>query len=206
MSEETTSFAPWLEGLKSSDDATFQAAALALWDRMVLQIKARAGKRLGSFPRRAFSESDVANSGFNSFCQGVREGRFPKLDNQNDLWKVLGRIVARKARAYIRAESRGKRGGGRVCGDATSAKPGDSDTPGGFDVLPGSATNPADEMEFEETLTLLDRHDRTLRDIVLLALTRMTNQEIADTLGMALRSVERKRQLIRQLWTASYDL
>jgi hypothetical protein len=208
MSEETTSFGPWLEGLKSSDDATFQAAAQALWDRLVHQIKAHAGKKLGGFPRRAFSETDVANSGFNSFCQGVLESRFPKLDNKDDLWKVLGTILARKARDRVRAETTEKRRDkdkGPTRGDSALTKPGDSASGGGFDGVEGPATRPDNGLEFEEMLSYLDRHDPILRDMALLIALSMTNKEIANKLDMSLRSVERKRQLLGELLKSYYE-
>ena len=49
-------------------------------------------------PRRASDEEDVALSAFQSFYQGIARGRFPQLEDRDNLWRLLITITARKRR------------------------------------------------------------------------------------------------------------
>src|SRR5262249_36398416 len=64
-------------------------------------------------PRRAADEEDVALSALASFCRGAEQGRFPRLEDRDDLWALLVVIAARKAVDLRQREGRQKRGGGR---------------------------------------------------------------------------------------------
>ena len=48
-------------------------------------------------PRVAADEEDVALSAFDSFCRGAQRGRFPQLDDRDNLWRLLVVITSRKA-------------------------------------------------------------------------------------------------------------
>jgi hypothetical protein len=56
-------------------------------------------------------QEDVALSAFDSFCRNAEEGRFPHLDDRDNLWRLLVVITARKASKLVRAEGRLERGG-----------------------------------------------------------------------------------------------
>ena len=58
-------------------------------------------ERLRSGPRGAADEEDVVLSAFDSFCRGAAQGRFPRLDDRNNLWSVLVTLTARKAADLI---------------------------------------------------------------------------------------------------------
>ena len=64
-----------------------------MFDRLVHLARAH----LKSSLRRVADEEDVAICAFNSFCRGAEQGRFPKLDDSTDLWRVLVTITERKA-------------------------------------------------------------------------------------------------------------
>src|SRR5262245_3275041 len=87
-----------LERLKAGDPA----AAKPLWDRYFARLVALARGKLLSIPRAAGDEEDVALSAFNSFWQGVQEGRFPHLHDRDDLWQVLFLLTERKAVGQVR--------------------------------------------------------------------------------------------------------
>jgi DNA-directed RNA polymerase specialized sigma24 family protein len=55
-------------------------------------------------------------------------------------------------------------------------------------------------MVAENCIRLLDRLDPALRQIAQLRLDGYTNIEIATRLGCALRTVERRLELIRRIW------
>ena len=60
----------------------------------------------------------MALSAFDSFCRGVAAGRFPQLDDRENLWRLLVILTARKAFDQVRDERRQKRGGGAVSGES----------------------------------------------------------------------------------------
>jgi hypothetical protein len=100
----------WIEQLKA-DDAT---AATPLWQAYFRRLVGLARQRLGAAPRGVADEEDVALSAFASFCRAAAQGRFPRLDDCDDLWQVLMMLTARKAINLIERECSQKRGGGQV--------------------------------------------------------------------------------------------
>lgn len=177
----------WIEQLRSGDDHS----AEHLWQRYFQQLVRLAERRLPLQARRSFDEEDVALSAFHSLCEGVRGGRFPELSHREDLWSLLVVITARKARARLRAESAEKRGG--------SAAPVEVELSNilGTEPTPEFAAELVDESE--RLLALLDDDD--LRSIAIRKLEGYQNKEIAEEMGCALRTIERRLALIRQAWS-----
>jgi DNA-directed RNA polymerase specialized sigma24 family protein len=189
----------WVRGLEERNPE----AAQRLWERYFTQMVRLAGQKLPRHGRRAFDEEDVALSAFKSFCAGVEQGRFPRLSDQDNLWRLLVVITARKADAYKRHELRQKRGAGKVVGesDLRPARPEDDEV--GFDVLISGSPTPAFALEVAEELrSLLHRlGDEELRKIALLKMEGYTVDEISGRTGLARRAVERRLQQIRQAWS-----
>src|SRR3954469_12046784 len=100
----------WIGDLKSGG----QEAATRLWGRYFNGLVQIARDRLREAPRGKADEEDVALSAFHSLCQGAARGRFPELQDRNNLWKLLLAITAQKALDHRRREGRLKRGGGRA--------------------------------------------------------------------------------------------
>src|SRR6516164_573571 len=114
----------WIGQLKAGDDA----AAQLIWERYFQHLINLARKRLQNLPRRAADEQDVALSAFASFCRGAEKGRFPLLQDRDNLWQMLVVITARKAIDLRQHETRKKRGGGAVVDEAALAGGADSST------------------------------------------------------------------------------
>src|SRR5262249_7041587 len=156
--------------------------------------------KLGDAPRRAADEEDVALSAFDSFCRGARRGRFPHLDDRDNLWRLLVTITARKAFDQVRDERCEKRGGGAVC--RGSALCGADSTAVGFDRVVGREPTPelaarvADECQ--RLLGLLE--ERELRSVAVWKMEGDTTEQIAVKLECAPSTVERKLRRIRTLW------
>src|SRR6516162_5109920 len=115
MSQDDGSVTRWIGGLKAGGDS----AAQHLWERYFDRLVHLARARLRS-ARRAGAvadEEDAALSAFDSFCRGAAAGRFPRLADRDDLWRLLVTLTARKAAEQVRRERRLKRGGGRVRGE-----------------------------------------------------------------------------------------
>src|SRR4051812_48283 len=83
----------YLRRLREGDRLALQK----LWEGYFARLVGLARTRLRGVPRQAADEEDVALSAFDSFYRGVEEGRFPRLDDRNDLWQVLVLLTARKA-------------------------------------------------------------------------------------------------------------
>src|SRR5215813_10524829 len=104
----------WVTALKGGD----LAAAQPLWERYHRRLVSLARQRLQSARRRESDEEDVVQSAFHSFFQGVARGRFPRLDDRDDLWRLLVVITARKALDQIAQEHTKRRGGGTLQGES----------------------------------------------------------------------------------------
>ncbi len=185
----------WLQQLKAGDPA----AAKPLWDGYFARLVALARARLRSAPRAAADEEDVALSAFESFCRGANEGRFPRLDDRDDLWQVLFVITTRKAIGLIRHTTTEKRGG------KVAFVPGGSPTDSAPDALAAAvAAGPPPELVAEVTeecsrlLGLLT--DGQLRQVAIWKMEGYTNEEIAGKLNRSIPTVERKLAAIRAIW------
>jgi DNA-directed RNA polymerase specialized sigma24 family protein len=188
----------WLVQLKDGN----AAAAQPLWERYFPRMVALARKRLRSSRRREADEEDVALSAFDSFCRGAEQGRFPRLGDRDDLWHLLVVITARKALDLLARQGRLKRGGGKLRGESWfgPAEPGN----GGIEQVVGDEPSPEFAAQMaEECRRLLGKLDNDeLRSVAVSKMEGYTNEEIAERLGSALATVERRLRLIRKVWEA----
>jgi DNA-directed RNA polymerase specialized sigma24 family protein len=187
----------WLGPLRAGDPA----AAQKLWECYFQRLVGLARARLQGRPRRAADEEDVALSAFDSFCRAAQGDRFPQLTDRDNLWRLLVVITARKATRLARDERRLKRGGGAVMGESGLPAP-DTDTPAGLDRLAGDGPTPEFAAlvaeEYERLLAALGTEE--LRAIAVWKMEGETNRQIADRLGCAPPTVERRLALIRRVW------
>src|SRR5205085_626675 len=147
-----------------------------------------ARKKLQDTRRGAADEEDVALSAFTSFCKGALAGRFPRLDDRNDLWRLLVTLTARKAFDQRRNEHCQKRGGGAVLGESALMSPGqDAGEVAGLEQIVGQEPTPAFAAQVaEECQRLLNCLDsEELRSIALLKLEGDTTEQVAAKLGCA---------------------
>jgi DNA-directed RNA polymerase specialized sigma24 family protein len=189
-----------LDALKAGD----RAAAQQLWEAYYKKLVFLAHKRLRSVPRGAADSEDVALSAFHCFCRGVEKGRFPRLDDRDDLWQILVHVTTAKAVDLIKYQSRQKRGGGV----AHLGQSPDQRSSGASEAEPaeGVSREPSPDFaaqvaeQFERLLGALK--DETLRRVALWKFEGYTNEEIAgkDKLDCSERTVERKLGVIKSLW------
>ena len=181
----------WLGQLQAGDDAAVQQ----LWERYFKRLVGLARKKLSDSPRRAADEEDVALSAFDSFCRGARAGRFPRLDDRDDLWQILAMITMRKAIDLHNYEGRQSRGRGRLQSLTELTQEG-LETIGGDEPTPELAAQLAEE--YQRLMEQLG--DSTLRRVATWKLEGYTNAEIAARLGCITKTVERKLARIRSKW------
>jgi DNA-directed RNA polymerase specialized sigma24 family protein len=194
--DATASVTCWLEQLKAGE----QDAAQPLWERYFARLVEQAERRLRGAARAVADGEDVALSAFQSFCRAARQGRYPRLADRDDLWRLLVVITERKALTQVRDQRRLKRGGGKVLDEAALAGPA-GDAAGLAGVAGGEPTPAFTALVAEQCGLLLERlGDERLRELALAKMEGYTNEEIAARFDMALRTVERKLGLIRRVW------
>jgi DNA-directed RNA polymerase specialized sigma24 family protein len=191
----STSVTTWLVRLKGGerDEATRR-----LWEAYFSRLVGRAHTLLGGRGRGGDAE-DLALSAFASFVRAVEQGRFPRLEDRDDLWQVLLVLAARKAGKVFRRELAARHGGGMVVSFSELAGEGPAQ-PG--PEVPGDEPDPAEAAALAETCArLLDRLGKEdLRQVALWRLEGYSNAEIARRLGRHEGTVERKLQMIRAIW------
>lgn len=190
-----TTVTQWIQQLKAGRSSAVQKIWEGYFERMVRLAR----RRLADAPRAASDEEDVALSAFDSFCRGAQAGRFPQLVDRDALWPLLVAITSHKLIDLRRRESRQKRGG-----DWQRVESSDPENPvAALDELVSREPTP----EFaclmaEEFRRLLDAlGDQTLRSIAVWRLEGESIEEIADRLQCAPRTILRKLDRIRTLWT-----
>jgi DNA-directed RNA polymerase specialized sigma24 family protein len=209
MEGQGGSITHWLGDLREGD----LAAAQPIWERYFGKLVNLARNKLQRHPRGEADEEDAALSAFNSFCAGVADGRFPRLSDREDLWRILMTITVRKAYAQIQRQKRLKRGGGHIVEEAVLRKPGEGSPAApafapGLDFIAGSEPTPEFAAivaeEYQRLLDALD--DDGLRQVAISRMEGYTCDEIAAQLGCARRTVARRLDLIRRTWLADSEV
>ena len=171
----------WITQVKEGQRAAVQQLLERYFGRLVQLARARLQGR----PGLAAYDEDVALSAFNSLCLGAERGRFPRLLDRDDLWRLLAVLTVRKAIDLQRRR-----------------RPEETAGPGDLEQLLSREPPPELAAELaEEYRGLLDRlGDAQLQAVALWKVEGYSNEEIAVRLGCVVRSVERKLQRIRILW------
>ena len=193
--DEVGSVTLYLRQLQAGDRAALQQ----LWQAYFARLVALARQRLRGAPRQAADEEDVALSAFDSFQRGVEGGRFPRLEDRDDLWQVLVLLTVRKAANLRRLAQADKRGGGRVL-SATDL--GDAEGEGrAFAELVAREPDPAFAAEVtDECARLLRLLPGPVREVAALKMEGLGNAEIAARIGRSLATVERRLADVRVIW------
>jgi DNA-directed RNA polymerase specialized sigma24 family protein len=190
VSPNSHSITRWLDALRTGD----AVAGRAVWERFLERMLAVARRRLAGASRRVSDEEDAVVVAFERFLHGVRQDRFPRLRDRDDLWAILFTLTERAAANQQRDQNRDKRGGGDVRGDSALE---------GIEAVAAGPT-PADEVSMQENMARLiaGLEDEELRQIALARMEGYPNAEIAGQIGRAEVTVERRLRLIRATWRA----
>ena len=173
--------------VKSRDEE----AARKLWERYYGRLVQLARAKLRATRRAAADEEDVALSAFDSFCKAAVQGRFPHLEDRDDLWKILVTITVRKAADLAKYERRRQPRTGRLFAEADLGMAGSRGESDVLSLIADSGPSP----EFaaavaEECGRLLGAlNDDQLRRIVLDRLAGYKDREIAARQGCTRRTV-----------------
>jgi len=201
---ENYSISQELDEIKQDDEA----AIAALWDRCYPALARFAEKRLEELgvQQRAFNGEDVAASAMLSFFRAVQRNRFPMLDSEDGLFRLLRRITIRKVIDRKRKNQTLKAGSGDVRGESAFGSNLDSGTSPGIDGVQGESPAPEWIVIMEEECQKLftSLQDEELQSVAHFRLEGYSNSEIATRLGCAVATVERRLKEIRACWS-NYD-
>jgi len=201
MSEQEShhSVSEWLTTVNTSAGEA-ETAWQQLWDRYAPQVLVLACERMTHARKPLLDESDGVVDVFQDLFRGVQAGRFPRLNNRDELQRLLRTITQRRAiDAARRNGGRGHREEGESAGPAT-----DSELSGNSPLEQVAAASPAPEFTLVacETLAqLLDSlGDQTLRQVALMRVLAATDEEIAAAIRVSVRTVQRKVRAVAQRW------
>lgn len=195
MPSNDHSVSRWLRQVKEGDSS----AAQKLWGRYLFRLTSLAKRQLGDSPRGVEDEEDVTVEAFRLFLDGALRGSFPRLQDRQDLWQVLGALTSRKAIEQRRRVHAKKRGDGQVIDQLQFAA---GSEPALADVVAHNSPSPQEAAELQEQLAMrLDGLNCPIeRRIAAGKLAGFTNVELAEELNINLRAVERKLNKIRASW------
>ena len=188
--DDTASISLWIDQLKEGNCVAGQK----LWNRYVQRLARLACAKLGNFGRTVEDEEDVALSVFHALLRGTENGRFPKLDDRNDLWQILSMLTEKKAIDSVRRMRAQKRGGNEVAENETTL------------LIDGEPT-PDMAAQYKDTLNSLINEipDEHVRLVVAGKLEGRTIGELSKQLGLARRTIDRKLQLVRKIWSRKLE-
>jgi DNA-directed RNA polymerase specialized sigma24 family protein len=188
----------WIGDLKAGGDG----AAQRLWERYFDRLVHLARNKLRGRSRAVEDEEDAALSAFDSFCKGAAEGRFPRLTDRDDLWRLLVVLTVRKAIDQVERQGAAKRGGGRLVGESGVAGIEEGSGGNALDQIIGPEPTPELAVMVVEQYQRLraELEDDMLRQVLDLRLEGYDREEIAVRLGCAVRTVTRKLDVIRHTW------
>lgn len=189
----------WIEILRSAPGGPAQEDAVTnLWKHYFQRLSATIRSRVNPATRRVYDEEDAAQSAFYSVCAGIQDGRFPDLADRDSLWRLLLAITGRKISHRHRFDHQERRDVRRVVSSHTN----ESGDGTGVDQLSSTST-PEFVMELEESVDELFARlgDAELKVIATLKMQGYTDTEVAESLHSSRRTVQRRLEIIRRIWT-----
>ncbi len=186
----------WIEELKTKNPDAQQK----IWDRFVTRLENYANRILQQRGCDTIEAEDIASISFAKLFFRTPND-FRHLVNRNDLWKLLIVMAERRVIDQVRKELSVK-GGSRKTFLASDSRGTNNDV--GLDLgevaYDGNPTPDMEAIMSEELEYRLDSlGDNMLKAIAIYKMNDLRNQEIADKVGIGLRSVERKLVKIRQI-------
>jgi DNA-directed RNA polymerase specialized sigma24 family protein len=171
----------WLEELQAGHASALGKLHERYWPGLIAYARAR----LRLAPYGSADEEDIVQAAFLSFYRAVREGRIARLPSRESLLALLTTIIARKA-------ARKAPGPELTFIDDLS--------------LLGDLAHDSEPSPLEQA-TLKDCYERyvgglpaKLRPFAEMSLAGLNHREIAASIPCAVRTVERKMNLILHLW------
>ena len=187
----------WIEEIKGGSETVIPS----FWNRYFKQLEELARARMVHASSRAVGGDDIASTVLEVVCRKLATGNYPAVRDRDDLWRLLERIAKHKIISHIRHERSQKRGQGRVVLETD------------LRTLPDEIHELDEQPDGEatiESLVVLEEAFRKLvdglladeiaKDVLRLKMLDYENDEIAEKIDKAKRTVERKVKKIFNLW------
>ena len=182
----------WVADLRSGDGV----AAARLWKYVEPKLLRLGRRQMQSATTTCYDEDDLAQSAFHALCDSIQNGRYEDLADRSEVWKLLTTIALNKYRRQATRDSAIKRGGNMQRADIDHALRSECDQLSGEQKL-------MMEEECERLLCLLGRNE--IKQVALLRVEGYTNEEIATALNCTRRTVQRRLDFIRNVWSRELD-
>ncbi len=184
-----------LRAIEQGDDD----AAHQLWNRYESEMHGVAQRRMKRLKQRdILDEEDIVSSAFAGICLAARKGQLAKISNRGELWGLM--IVAIHNKIGQREEYVGaaKRDADLLVSQADRLR----DLGSNLERIVTSEAGPESQaIQVEAVEVLLKKlDDPDHRAVAVLKLAGYSNDEIAEQLGYARRTIQRMLSLIRSCW------
>jgi DNA-directed RNA polymerase specialized sigma24 family protein len=191
MNTEPGSVSKWVSQMKAGD----RSAARSLWGRFYGKLVRAATRRLGRNPDPSLGGEDVAQVAFANVCEGLLTGKYPQLENRDDLWRLLMASMVNRVTSHYRFINAQKR---TVALNQPLEKIDEKS------LLTLATPEAQAELKdlIEHLLETLDQDDPTgeLREIALLYLQEHAASAIAKKMRRRKTNILQKIHLIRLMW------
>lgn len=172
-----------------------------VWEEYFPQLVQYARRKLGGSPKGAGDEEDVALSAMASFCRVMKSGRYQRVDDRDDLWRLLVTITKRKAITKLKYDLADKRDIRRTKREGSFMRVDGNEEQEGLDQLAIAPSAEFADQIVDNCHELLDCLDDKLREVALLTLEGFTAEEIAERLGVIVETVRRRKRRIKAEWS-----
>lgn len=191
MNAEPGSVSKWVSQVKAGD----RSAARFLWVRFYGKLVRAATRRLGRNPDPALGGEDIAQGAFANVCEGLLAGKYPQLENRDDLWRLLMASMVNRVNSHFRSINAQKR-------TVALNQPLEQIDEKSLLMLATPAAQVELQDLIEQLLETLDQDDPTgeLREIALLYLQEHSASAIAKKMRRRKTNILQKIHLIRLLW------
>jgi hypothetical protein len=189
-----------------------------IFDRYYPRLLALATRRLErkQVPESVYEPDDALGSSLDTILRLVMTGRVESIQGVDGFWRLYRKILARKVSAASDRHTSLKRGGPGIRRGMRNGAP-TNDPNDATTSLPAMAV-PADDLDLfksnlpsaevtaicnETTEQLINLLQPDLQSVVRMRLEMRTIAEMAAHLGVSPRSVDRKVEMIREIWASS---
>ena len=175
------------------DDTGFAALCHAYFPR----LRALAARTLGALPGANAEADDVVQSALRSFCARAARHTPGSAPDLHGAWGLMCRIVVCKSRRRHSRQARGKPGARLNPFSDFGAGEG----PEFLEQIGEESTAEVDAIVSE----VLESLDSTLQAVALLMLENWDNEEMATKLNCSIRTINRKVDLVRQVFKTHFS-
>lgn len=191
LSEFDLQFTAIFQRIKMGDDDAFAELYQTLHERVkeVAQRKINQSRA----PTQSADADDIVDSVFMRFRTRAMGDYFSKFSDRKALWYLLVKITHDRVVGLVRHENFAKR-------DKSRTFRLDGDTIECFQQTAEVVVQLEDTLKF--LLDHLDDDKLKLREIARYVFDEYPKQEISERIGVSIRTVERRLQLIKEKWSA----